>query len=118
MATWEVDTRYCALNLIKPNTIIKRWKEVEPWALHKARQTDAPERCMADFKSRHADRLARLLRSGISLKAIRNGYLDNPSLEARAFEFGLDQAVQRHYDRMGRVKGQGRWSKAKKGAAQ
>ena len=118
MATWNVDTRYAALipprSQVDARVLAHRWSQISPWVLREARKTLDPAESLATFRARHAERYLTLVRANVTAKQIRAGFLDDPVPPLARFDEILAAAIQRHRERLGRVRGKGKWSKIRR----
>jgi hypothetical protein len=119
MGTTRTDTMYTAFAPpdVDPRVALHRWSRIRPWVLAAVRRTDCPalDAEMSRLERVHAERLARLVRAGVTAKQLNAGKLDDPLESEAAFAGNLAAAVERHRDRLGRVKGRGPWSKVNRG---
>jgi hypothetical protein len=112
MATWGSDTAYAMLSKLSPRradpvgcAIARRWEELKPWVLMEARKALDPADAFSYYREQHSRYLRRLLVAGITMKAVRNSKLDDPTETPSRFDLVLAEAMERRRARMGRVKG-------------
>jgi hypothetical protein len=119
MGTMRSDTMYTAFAVADLDTrvIRHRWAKIAPWVLAEVRRSDHVDTTLAleGLRRVHALRMSRLAAAGVTAKQIIAGDLDDPLASEAAFAGNLAAAVERHRDRLGRVKGRGPWSKVNRG---
>jgi hypothetical protein len=120
-ATTHMDTMYAAFSTGDPDARVTRhrWAKLEPWVLAELRRHGTHvldvHTGLPHMRSIHADRLAQLIRAGVTPKQILAGKLDSPIPTDADFAAILSRAIRRHRAMLGRKRGHGKGSKYGKG---